>query len=207
MEVLVARGHDIYSIQGQGRLSTAPRSSGNDVYLTRSFGFGNVPTSQLSNTTFSLTLMILDKLSQAKLYHSLSPYYAKSFAWLAKFDDSIPDGRYDIDGDNAYAMVQRYETIPLSKAKLESHRVYIDLQYLHAGKETILWAPLEDMTETTMEYTTEGDGALYTVVPTVTPLRLAPGMFTLLYPADAHGPRVEWDGPSDVVKVVVKIRV
>lgn len=151
--------------------------------------------------------MILDNLSQAKLYTPLSPHYEKSFAWLRKFDGKLKDARYDIDGDKAYAMVQRYSTQPLSKLKMESHRKYIDLQYVHSGKETILWSPIEMLPDVTMQYEAEGDAALYKVVPTATPLRLGPGQFTLLYPADGHAPRGEWDGPSDVVKVVIKIAV
>jgi YhcH/YjgK/YiaL family protein len=39
------------------------------------------------------------------------------------------------------------------------------------------------------------------------PVRLTAGQFTIFFPDDAHAPCSAWDGPEDVLKVVVKVAV
>ena len=150
--------------------------------------------------------MILDNLTQASRYHPLSPHFAKAFAFLNKFDGSLKEGRYEIDGENAYALVQRYTTKSAATAQFEAHRRYIDVQFVHAGRETILWASLAALTPT-QDYNAEKDYELFSLVPTATPLRLGPGQFAILFPTDGHAPCCEWDAPTAVTKVVVKVKV
>jgi YhcH/YjgK/YiaL family protein len=151
--------------------------------------------------------MILDNLSQCDHYKALSPRFAKAFEYLKKFDGSAKNGRYDLDGDTVFALVQRYTTKPSEQGQFEAHRKYIDVQFVFAGRETILWAPLESLKDVNMAYDEKQDAALFKLVPTSTPLRLSPGQFTILYPADGHVPCCQWDGASEVTKVVVKVKV
>lgn len=150
--------------------------------------------------------MILDNLSRAQRYTSLSPRFAKAFEFLRKFDGTQKNGRHEIDGENVFALVQRYTTKPAANGQFEVHRKYIDVQFVYAGKETILWAPLESLKDVNMEYKDDQDAALFKLVPTSTPLRMGPGQFTILYPADGHVPCCEWDSPCEVTKVVVKVK-
>jgi biofilm protein TabA len=151
--------------------------------------------------------MIHDLLTHSALYASLSPRLAKAFAYLRSVDGTQPPGRHDLDGDNVFALVQTYTTKPADTALFEAHRKYIDVQYLHSGRETILWAPLTAMQEQTMAYDESKDAALWKLIPDATSLRLGPGHFTVFYPQDAHAPCLETHGPEDVFKVVVKVAV
>lgn len=151
--------------------------------------------------------MILDTLANAARYESLNSRFAKTFAWLRGFDGTQELGRHDIDGDDCFALVQTYETKPMEKAKFEAHRKYIDVQFIHSGRETILWAPLASMKEETMAYSEEKEAALWKLVPDVTPLHMSAGHFAILYPEDAHAPCIEWEKPEQVFKVVVKVAV
>ena len=151
--------------------------------------------------------MILDNLSQCQRYTALSPRFAKAFEFLKKFDGTLKNGRHEIDGDNVFALVQKYTTKPAENGQFEVHRKYIDVQFVHSGKETILWAPLESLKDVNMAYDEKQDAALFKLVPTSTPLRLGAGQFTILYPEDGHVPCCEWNGPSEVSKVVVKVKV
>ncbi len=151
--------------------------------------------------------MILDTLENAARYEVLSPRFAQAFAYLRGVDGTQEMGRVDIAGDDVFAIVQTYTTKPLEKALFEAHRKYIDVQFIHSGRETILWAPLATMGEETRAYTVEKDAALWKLVPDVIPLHLSAGHFAILYPEDAHAPCVEWDTPSEVFKVVVKVAV
>ncbi|MSR65296.1 MAG: DUF386 domain-containing protein [Verrucomicrobiae bacterium] len=151
--------------------------------------------------------MILDNLSQCQRYTALSPRFAKAFEFLKKFDGTLKNGRHEIDGDNVFALVQKYTTKPAENGQFEVHRKYIDVQFVHSGKETILWAPLESLKDVNMAYDEKQDAALFKLVPTSTPIRLSAGQFTILYPEDGHVPCCEWNGASEVSKVVVKVKV
>ena len=89
--------------------------------------------------------MILDTLDNAARYESLNSRFAKAFDFLRTVDGSQALGRHDLDGDACFALVQTYESKPVEKALFEAHRKYIDVQFIHSGRETILWAPLAAM--------------------------------------------------------------
>ena len=151
--------------------------------------------------------MIHDTLPHATQYEAMSPRFAAAFAYLRTVDGTQPLGRFDIDGDNCFALVQTYATKPLSAAKFEAHRKYIDIQYIHSGRETILWAPLADMKEETMAYNPEKEAALFKLIPDSTALHMSAGHFAILYPQDAHAPCIEWGATEQVFKVVIKVAV
>ncbi|MCB1275129.1 YhcH/YjgK/YiaL family protein [Prosthecobacter sp.] len=151
--------------------------------------------------------MILDTLANAARYESLNSRFAKAFAFLRTVDGTQALGRHDLDGDDCFALVQTYETKPMEKALFEAHRRYIDVQFIHSGRETILWAPVASMREETMAYSEEKEAALWKLVPDVTPLHMSAGHFAILYPEDAHAPCIEWEKPEQVFKVVVKVAV
>ena len=151
--------------------------------------------------------MILDTLENSGRYEGLSAHFVKAFAFLRGVDGTQALGRHEIDGERVFALVQKYSTKPIESALFEAHRRYVDVQYVHAGRETILWAPLAAMQEETMAYDAAKEAALFTLVPDVTPLHLSAGYFAVLFPEDAHAPCVVWEETSEVFKVVVKVAV
>src|SRR5690242_17522410 len=128
--------------------------------------------------------MICDQLSQWHRYSSLSPRFANAFAFLETVTADTPTGRQALDGDNLFALVQKYTTRSADKAQFEAHRKYIDIQYLIAGRETILWAPLSKLTAVTQPYDVEKECALFAPVSSATPVRMNPGQFAILFPED-----------------------
>ncbi|HCN77160.1 MAG TPA: YhcH/YjgK/YiaL family protein [Verrucomicrobiales bacterium] len=151
--------------------------------------------------------MVFDTLPHAALYEGLHPHFAKAFAFLRAVDGTQALGRHDLAGDECFALVQAYDTKPLSEALFEAHRKYIDVQYLHSGCETLLWTPLAAMREETMAYDESKDAALWRLIPESTPLRMSAGHFAIFYPQDAHAPCIEWQRREAVFKVVVKVAV
>lgn len=151
--------------------------------------------------------MILDTLDNAARYTSIHPLFAKVFDYLRTVNGTETPGRYDIEGDQAFALVQTYATKPVEKALFEAHRKYIDVQFIFSGRETILWAPLAAMKEETMAFDESKDAALWKLVPEATDLHLSGGHFCILYPQDAHAPCVEWETSEQIFKVVVKVAV
>ncbi|MDD5139456.1 MAG: YhcH/YjgK/YiaL family protein [Verrucomicrobiales bacterium] len=151
--------------------------------------------------------MVADTFEQRRRYMSLSPRFAIAFEFLANLPASLPDGRCDIDGDDCFALVQTYTTRPLAQAKFEAHRQHIDIQFIQAGRESILWSPLAALTQVTELYVAERDITFFANPPQWTPINLHAGQFTIFFPEDGHAPGIEFAGPAEVRKVVVKARV
>ncbi len=149
--------------------------------------------------------MIQDTLDNSARYEVLNPRFSKAFEFLRVVDGTLAPGRHQIDGDDVFALVEKYFTKPMDGALFEAHRKYIDVQYIYSGRETILWAPLASMKEITRPYDEIKDAAKWKLVPDVTPLHMGAGHFAILFPEDAHAPCVEWDRPEEVFKVVVKV--
>lgn len=151
--------------------------------------------------------MILDNLAQWRQYAAISPRFKKGFDFLHKVTDLTPEGRNDIDGDDVFAIVVKTTTKPVEGRQLEVHRKYIDVHYVYSGREAMYWAPLAILTNATMPFDPEQDGALYTYVPQTQQLLVDRGQFAIFFPEDGHIPSCVWDQLGDVFKAVLKVRV
>jgi len=151
--------------------------------------------------------MILDTLPLWRRYAPLHPRFPRAFAFLEAVTAETADGRHEIDGDEIYALVQRYQTRPPADMKLEAHRRYIDIQFLVRGREVIHWAPLAALADVTLPYEAAKDVGFFAASVETLPVRLAAGQFAILFPDDAHAPCCAWGEPEDVLKVVVKVAV
>jgi beta-galactosidase beta subunit len=59
------------------------------------------------------------KIQEAEKFYGLHPLFPKAFEFLKRPDVAdLPSGRYDIDGDRCWAMVQEVELKPLAERKL-----------------------------------------------------------------------------------------
>lgn len=151
--------------------------------------------------------MILDTIENTHLYLGLNARFPKAFEILKdKTLQQKQDGKYLVDSDNIYYTIQRYTTKSLNEGKLETHRKYIDIQFLSEGTEILDYAPLKGL-KIAEEYNPQKDIAFYETPPEITKVILEPGLFCILFPDDAHLPCRQLDGPSDVRKVVIKIRL
>jgi YhcH/YjgK/YiaL family protein len=152
--------------------------------------------------------MILDRLENAALYRPLGARIALALDYLGRTDFSrIPDGRYELDGDRVYAVVQRYRPRPLAEARWEAHRQYIDVQFMAEGVERIGYAPLGGALPVERAYDAEKDVVLFSAEGDFFTVRA--GDFAIFYPTDVHAPCLAGETPAaiDVCKVVVKCRV
>jgi len=149
--------------------------------------------------------MIKDKLKNAKIYYNLSENLKKGLQWLEKTNlDQLADGRYEIDGNDVYASIQTYET--KIDAKYESHRKYVDIQYIVNGKEKIGVTDLSNCI-TCIEYDSERDLEFYDIILEKKYIELSEGTFAIFYPHDAHKPSIAIKTPAEVKKIVVKVAV
>jgi YhcH/YjgK/YiaL family protein len=149
--------------------------------------------------------MILDYLKNASLYSYVNARIETAFQFLRDTDFTEMNlGKYNIDSDKLYAIVNEYETKPIGEGILEAHRKYIDIHYILAGSECIATTFLTDQVPT-KDYDEQDDYMLFSCAST--PQLLIPGMFALLYPHDIHMPGVHVAEKKFVRKVVVKVMV
>lgn len=149
--------------------------------------------------------MITDKLLNAHLYYSCHPKFKEAFEFLIGTDLShIKPGRYDIDGDSVFALVQEIVTKPINQCQYESHEKYIDIQYIVINQETIGYGQIEQLTSVD-DYHENGDARLYTGKGSL--ITLNAGDFAVFYPQDGHMPGISQNGQCGISKkVVLKIR-
>lgn len=150
--------------------------------------------------------MISDTITNRNVYAALSPRIKTALDYLATTDFSaIEPGRYEIDGDNLFALVQTYESIPKEQGKWECHRNYIDVQYIAEGVEQIGFNNIGNMSVKT-EYNPEKDIEILSGEGDY--VTLGRGSYGIFFPQDAHQPKVALnDKPGKVKKVVIKVKM
>lgn len=103
--------------------------------------------------------------------------------------------------------MQSYVTMKNKECPFESHRAYFDLQYVVEGEECFGYEPLENLTPS-MEYDATRDLIFYQEPKLSGSVILRKGDFAIVPPEDGHAPRrMTANGPCQVKKIVVKIRV
>ena len=149
--------------------------------------------------------MITDTLGLCHRYSGLHPRFAAAFEFLQKLPADKPLGRFELDGDNCFALTQSYTTKLAVDGKFESHEKYIDIQFIQAGTETLLWAPRGAL-KTTEPYNAEKDVAFYAMPARTTAVNLVAGEFAIFFPEDGHAPGIAFGSAMTVRKIVIKIR-
>ena len=149
---------------------------------------------------------VKDSLANAGAYADYGAHFAKAVEFLRRKDlAKLPNGRYELDGDDAYAMVQEATLKVWGTGRPEVHREYFDIQLPLSGEETIGVGSFDP--KTPGDFDEEKDIGFYDDVA-VEPLTLAPGQFAILHPGTcAHAPCCSEDAPGTVIrKIVIKVR-
>lgn len=147
--------------------------------------------------------MILDKIENTALYRSLHPGIKKAFDFIQKNDfSSFLPGKYEVEGDKIFVLVNEYETKKASETFPEAHRKYIDIQLMVSGNELFGYAPFSGQ-KVQSEYNEKKDIAFFN--SKVDFFELKPGMFAIFFNNELHQPGILIEKPKTVKKVVVKV--
>ena len=93
--------------------------------------------------------MIIDALANMDFYKNLNESLYKGLRFLKETDlAALPVGRYEIDGDAVFALVQEYETHLPEECRWEAHYTYTDIQYIVEGNEKMGWKALDGVVKT-----------------------------------------------------------
>lgn len=136
-------------------------------------------------------------------YHKRPDLWKAAFNYLKNDLAATEAGKYPLKGDEVVAIVSDYQTKMQDDAKWESHRKFIDLQYVIDGEEKMGLLSLKK-SKLAGEYQEDHDvilfgeqeGEYYVANPAV---------FFLFFPDDVHRPCIRIGESKPVKKLVIKI--
>ncbi len=147
--------------------------------------------------------MIVDVLANSERIEELNPYFKMVFDYIKTHDlSSMPAGRIDIDGDNAYLKIEDAKGRRVEEAVYERHDKYIDIQMPLSMPESYGWKAQSLLGEERAPYDVAGDFTFYRD-PVEMVFTLSPGEFVIFFPEDAHAPCI---GEGIIRKMVAKVR-
>ena len=148
--------------------------------------------------------MIFDAIENAEVYSGLGEKFKTAFEFIKSTDfKSLKDGKIEIDGDNIFAIVQKYKTKNSEDATWEAHRKYIDIQYMISGAENMGFV-LADYLEISEKYNEANDVEILKGLGDF--VQVNEGEFVVFFPDDAHMPGIKIKESEMVHKVVIKIK-
>lgn len=148
--------------------------------------------------------MILDKLSNSNLYSDIHPRFSKVFEFIKNNDlTTLELGKHVIEGENIFMVLMEYDTQNVSECKAETHKKYIDIQYMVSGEEHVGVKILHNETATT-PYNSDGDFMFYTI-HNLPEIQLISGHFAVFFPDDIHKTMIQIEQPKKLRKAVFKI--
>jgi len=151
--------------------------------------------------------MILDIIGNLNKYTCLSEKFKIAIRFLEDNKvEKLPEGKYEIDGDNVFILIQTYTSRDEKKNKWESHKKYIDIQYVLRGAETIGYKSVLEL-NLAEDFFKEKDIAFYEEVENWTQLSLQAGDFAIFFPEDAHKPCCKSNEPKLIKKAVIKLKI
>ncbi|WP_144584120.1 YhcH/YjgK/YiaL family protein [Campylobacter coli] len=109
--------------------------------------------------------------------------------------------------EDIFALEQTYFTKNESHAFFESHRDYVDIQFIVSGKEKINFGD-KDLFEIEKEYDESKDLIIYKKSNFLTSsLLLNKNEIAIFYPEDVHMPGLSIADDSYVIKTVIKCKI
>ncbi|MDR3555156.1 MAG: YhcH/YjgK/YiaL family protein [Syntrophobacteraceae bacterium] len=148
--------------------------------------------------------MIYDTLENFPKYFQSDTALFQALSFAHRFDSSNPDGRYEIKGEDIFALVSSYQTSPAGCHSFEIHRRYADVQVVLEGEEAVE-VSLSAEVNAVGDYDQKSDKVTLEAPGDLVRLVLRPGCFAVIYPNEAHRPNCDLQGKARVRKMVVKV--
>ena len=155
----------------------------------------------------TLPIFFTGTIADSAKFEGYHPRFAKAFEFMRRPDlASLKPGRYEIDGDNMWAMIQEAKLTPFGDVQCaEVHGKYIDIQAPLDGPETIGILPLTPEERDALDFDEAKDYALFDKKTRA--YTFMPGDFGVFVPPyGAHAPCKSLDGATHVKKLVIKVR-
>ena len=144
--------------------------------------------------------------------------FEKAFLYIEKLQDknsneykSISNTKVDecnkiVLDENSFVLEQAYITKDKKDCLFESHKKYIDIQYMFEGDEIMEVENVNNL-EVSSAYDEKLDYAKHFQSTTSSSLKIKETEMAIFYPNDAHMPCIKIDENKKIIKAVFKILV
>ncbi len=151
--------------------------------------------SQAENERFNTAFKYLEKLADKS---------SKEYREIMSYSSGICK-KIELDNNN-FVLKQVYSSKEREECFFESHKKYIDMQFIVSGEEIIEVVNLNYLTCTQI-YDEGKDVTIYKNTNQSSLIILKAGDIAIFYPQDAHMPCIKVNTCNKVVKAVVKVRI
>ncbi|NCB12573.1 MAG: DUF386 domain-containing protein [Erysipelotrichia bacterium] len=159
--------------------------------------FGNIESvkSQINNPKFEKAFLYIQKLQDKN-----------SLEYKSIYNIGLDECNKIVLDENSFVLEQAYITKDKKDCLFESHKKYIDIQYMFEGDEIM---EVENVNNLLIEtpYKEDLDYAKYTQSSNSSSLLIKENELAIFYPQDAHMPCIKIDKNKKVIKAVFKIAV
>lgn len=159
--------------------------------------FGNIESvkSQINNPKFEKAFLYIQKLQDKN-----------SLEYKSIYNIGLDECNKIVLDENSFVLEQAYITKDKKDCLFESHKKYIDIQYMFEGDEIM---EVENINNLTLlkEYNESLDYANYSQSNNASILKIKENELAIFYPQDAHMPCIKIDKNKKVIKAVFKIAV
>ena len=189
----------VSNINSKSRLFFLPISLGHVKIIAR------CPKKYAGKRLLSMIITTRKSLSR---YKSMGVNMKKAIEYIDAFNGAdLEPGRFDVEGDDVYAVIQCYNTKQYDEGMFETHDCYIDIQIILEGEELMYTAQREDMSDAT-PYIPEKDKNNYGDNKEAMCTHMKPGTVMVFYPEDAHKACIQAGSqPVAVKKLLLKVRL
>lgn len=151
--------------------------------------------------------MVFDKIENLEKYGEIQPFAERIKKFICQAEEeNLPQGCYNLCGNQLFALVQVYETKEFDMGRMEAHKKYADLQYILEGEERV-YVDFTENLELEEDRTPEADILFFTKGKNKAYHILGMGTFGYYAPQDAHMPCIKNIEKKLVKKIVFKIAI
>ena len=151
--------------------------------------------------------MIVGQLSDLGRQKSVLPAaVVRALDALRKLDlDALEAGRFELEGDKLYYMIQDVDTRSFDESRPEAHVRYADIQLPLSGAERYGYALPQAELAVTEDKLATNDVAFYATPENEAFIDVQPGTYVVFQPHELHRPCLAIGGKGKLRKAVVKI--
>ena len=149
--------------------------------------------------------MIFDSMENFSNYLCLHPHFNNVYDFIKGHNmPDIAEGRHEVNGHGAFALVKEYVTKDISETFVECHRKFIDIQILLKGTERIGICSKAEC----KEYAYDPDKDLQKLEGELNFIKMDLNSFAIFFPSDGHMPELKYgDLKEKVKKIVFKVPI
>ncbi len=149
--------------------------------------------------------MIFDNIMNASKYYNIDEKIKRGLLFLTNTDlKSLKEGKYIIN-DDIYVNIEKYKPKSIDNCFCESHKKYIDIQFIIEGEELFGFANLDNINLNPISVYDESKDIIF-YDGDCDYLKLKENDFIILDINFAHKPQIATNNCDYVKKAVVKIR-